>query len=135
MAIENVSLVAGELRDLRQKIHHYGDASKRLDKLSDSLLKLSESVTAMQRDFQSILRKAELVQTHIEQGCNAVETLVSGIPDVVSRIEATDTSKSTAEFTQLLGQVRDLISLSKVQRKECKSSLTDLQGCRANCNL
>jgi methyl-accepting chemotaxis protein len=108
-AIEDVSLVAGELRDLRQKIQHYGDASKRLDKLSDSLLKLSESVTAMQKDFTSILRKAELVQTHIEQGSNAVDTLVSGIPDVVSRIEATDTAKSTAEFTKLLGEVRNLM--------------------------
>lgn len=108
-AIDDVNSVAEELRELRQKIQHYGEASKRLDKLSESLLKLSESVTTMQNDFASIVHRAEQVQTHIQQGSSAVETLVAEIPEVVARIEATDTAKAIAEFTKFLEEVRELV--------------------------
>ena len=108
-AIDDVNVVAGELRELRQNIQHYGEAAKRLDRVSDSLVKLGDSMTSIQRGIEHIVHRAEQVHVNLESSRNAVDTMTATIPDVVARIEASDSSKSGAEFLKMLSETRDLI--------------------------
>lgn len=108
-AIDDIGVVAAELRELRLKIQQYGEATKRLDKVSDSLIKLTESVTSVQRGMESIIQRAGQVQTDMEASRGTFEAMTASIPGVVAKIEATDAAKNVAEFTQLLAEVRDLI--------------------------
>ena len=108
-AIDDVNTVANELRDLQQKIQQYGEATKRLEKVGDALVKLSEGITSMHQGVASIVKRAEQAHTDITNSRTAVEALMSSVPDVVARIEASDTTESIREFTKLLGEVRDMM--------------------------
>jgi methyl-accepting chemotaxis protein len=120
-AIDDVNTVANELRDLQQKIQHYGEATKRLDKVGDALVKLSEGITSMHHGVASIVKRAEQAHADMTNSQAAVEALVSSVPDVVSRIEASNTTESIREFTKLLGEVRDMMKSQQDATQEMQS--------------
>jgi len=108
-AIDDVNIVANELRDLQQKIQQYGEATTRLDKLGEALVKLSEGIKSIHQGIASIVQRAEQVHTDMTNSRTAVEAMMSSVPDVVARIEASDATGSIREFAKLLGEVRDLM--------------------------
>lgn len=109
-AINDVNTVTSALQDLRQKIQNYGEASKRLDMVSDALIKLSETVSLVHQGIVAIVQRADQVYEHIESSRMSVDAMTNSIPMVVERIESSDVTKGLAEFTRMLSEVRDLIS-------------------------
>jgi methyl-accepting chemotaxis protein len=73
-------------------------------------VKLSESVTTIQKGIQSVVQRAEQAHGQMESSRGAVEAMTSTIPDIVNRIEASDAAKKISEFSSLLAELRDLIS-------------------------
>jgi methyl-accepting chemotaxis protein len=133
-AIDDVNTVANELRDLRQKIQHYGEASKRLDKVGDAVVKLSEGITSIYQGIASIVQRAELIHTDITNSRTAVEAMTSSVPDVVARIEASDTARSIGEFTKLLGEVRDVLENQQDETQGFRSVIEGFAGLKAELN-
>lgn len=109
VAIDDVNSVAIALRELREKTQAYGEAATRLDKVSDALIQLSDGVTSMRTGIASIVQRAENIYVTLTNSQSTVETMTATIPEVLARIEASDTSKSIAEFTKLLNEVRDVV--------------------------
>lgn len=108
-AVDDVNSVANALRELREKIHAYGEAATRLDKVSDALVQLSDGVASMRTGIESIVQRAEKIDATLVKSHLVVETMTASIPDVIDRIEASDNSKSIADFTKLLDEVRDVV--------------------------
>lgn len=109
-AIDDVNAVAKELNELRQKILQYGEATKRLDKVCESLTRLSEGVTTIQNGVESVVQRAESTCQQMEASRSAVEAMTSTIPDVVTRIESSDVTKNVTEFSEILSEIRALIT-------------------------
>ena len=109
LAIDDVNSVANALHELREKTQAYGEATNRLDKVSDALIQLSDGVTSMRTGIASIVQRAESIDVTLTNSHSTVENITAAIPDVIARIEASDTSKSITEFTKLLGEVRDVV--------------------------
>ena len=109
LAIDDVNSVANALRELREKTQAHGEATARLDKVSDALIQLSDGVTSMRTGIASIVQRAESIDATLINSQSTVEKITAAVPDVLARIEASDTAKSIAEFTKLLGEVRDVV--------------------------
>jgi len=73
------------------------------------LIQLSDGVTSMRTGIAAIVQRAESIDATLINSHSTVENITAAIPDVIARIEASDTSKSIAEFTKLLGEVRDVV--------------------------
>lgn len=104
-AVEDVSSVAEELRGLRDKMKQYGDASKRLNEVSEVIRELAGSVANIRAAFSSAFEQVKLTQMHADTSQKAVEQLVGSIPAIVSRIEASDVTGSVQAFSDSMDKL------------------------------
>lgn len=109
-AVQEVQMVAAELREVKRRADQYGQASARLQEVSVALEHLANAVAGMQVHFHELLAKATSVSSGIEQARLTAEATVRSVPDVVERIEATDVSRQVGVFSQSIEAVNTRIS-------------------------
>ena len=122
-AIDDVNSAANALRELRERIQTYGEATTRLDTVSDALIKLSAGVECMHTGVAAIVQRAEAIQTALQGNQSVVELLTASVPEIVARIEASDTTKSIADFTKLLQQTRETLRTQEEVAQGLRASI------------
>lgn len=122
-AVNEVSLVAEEIKALQQRIQQYAESSKRLDGVCGSLQELSRSVSKMQELFGFQLGKSSEAAERLGEITASVERLTDSIPSVVQRIEASDIAKASSEFTDSLAQLREIIATSQQEVGNTQAAL------------
>ncbi|MCO4861243.1 hypothetical protein MKD38_06130 [Cupriavidus sp. WGlv3] len=113
-AVDELNAVAGELKQLRDKIKQYGDASERLSDVGGLLNKLNDNVGRIHGAFSSALEHVELTHAHARSSKESVEELVGSIPSIVERIEASD----AAATAQSLSDAMDSLGIMLLDHKK-----------------
>lgn len=109
-AVQEVSAVAVELREVKKRADQYGQASARLQEVSGALEHLVKAVTGMQAQFHELLSKADSVVGGIEQVRQTADAAARSVPEIVARIEAADVSRLVGAFSQSLEAVSTRIA-------------------------
>lgn len=117
-AMEDVTSVAEELHKLHLQVKQYETSSKRMDGISNVLVGLSESVKQMEGKFSNALISAESIG-------KSVEGLLSSVPDVIGKIEASDAARSISELSNALTEAKGLIESNRVVVDSLMANMID----------
>ena len=117
-AMEDVTSVAEELHKLHLQVKQYETSSKRMDGISNVLVGLSESVKQMEGKFSNALISAESIG-------KSVEGLLSSVPDVIGKIEASDAARSISELSNTLTEAKGLIESNRVVVDSLMANMID----------
>jgi hypothetical protein len=117
-AMEDVTSVAEELHKLHLQVKQYETSSKRMDGISNVLVGLSESVKQMEGKFSNALISAESIG-------KSVDGLLSSVPDVIGKIEASDAARSISELSNTLTEAKGLIESNRVVVDSLMANMID----------
>lgn len=117
-AVEDLTTVATELREVRKRSEQYGQATTRLQEVSNALGHLVKAVSGMHTHYQELIARGDTVIARMDQARLATDATLNRVPEVVSRIENSDVSKNVGEFSRALAAVSDRIAgqLSTLER-------------------
>ena len=117
-AMEDITSVAEELHKLHLQVKLYETSSKRMDGISNVLVGLSESVKQMEGKFSNALISAESIG-------KSVDELLSSVPDVIGKIEASDAARSISELSNTLTEAKGLIESNRLVVDSLMANMID----------
>ncbi|KXU87132.1 hypothetical protein CR51_35955 [Caballeronia megalochromosomata] len=123
-AVEEVSSVAEELKRLRDKIKQYADASQRLNDIGSILEELNSNVGRIRDAFTSALQHVVLTQAHAKSSQESVEKLVSSVPVIIARIEASDAAATAQSLADAMNSLGGLLRSHEKSLEEVASRFT-----------
>jgi len=123
-AVQEVTSVAEELREVRRRAEQYGQSTARLEEVSSALTQLAKSVSGMQTQFQELLTQASAGAAQIEKAQLTAEATLKTVPDVVERIERSDVTKGVEAFAASLDAVNGRIEAQLAATERLQMLLT-----------
>lgn len=108
-AVEEVSSVAAELKRLRDSIKQYSDASQRLKEIGTILEELNAGVGKIHGAFTSALEHVAATHGQAQTSKDSIEKLVNSVPEIVERIESSDTAVAARSVNESVGALSVLI--------------------------